>query len=182
VLPTPVVKPQLVAGAGEVAELIGLDPTEFDTPKFASVFGGNEVLPGMQPHAMIREFLCSEAMFHLGVPTTRALSLVLTGQRVMRDMMYDGNARLEPGAIVCRVAPNFIRFGNFQIFAARGDAENLKRLVDFTIENYFPHLGPPSKEVYAAWFAEVCERTCAMVVDWMRCDEHRQYVDHGPDD
>ena len=45
-------KPQLVAGAVEVAELIGLDPAEFDVPKFASVFGGNEVLPGMQPHAM----------------------------------------------------------------------------------------------------------------------------------
>jgi len=82
--------------------------------------------------------------------------------------MYDGNARHEPGAVVCRVAPSFIRFGNFQLFAVRGDLENLKRLVDFTIETYFPHLGAPSKEVYAAWFAEVCERTCKMVVDWMR--------------
>ncbi|MCL4140891.1 UNVERIFIED_CONTAM: hypothetical protein GTU68_017375 [Idotea baltica] len=82
--------------------------------------------------------------------------------------MYDGNARHEPGAIVCRVAPNFIRFGNFQLFAARGDLENLKRLVDFTIENYFPELGPPCPEVYAQWFAEVCRRTCKMVVEWMR--------------
>ena len=50
----------------------------------------------------VREFLCSEAMFHLGVPTTRALSLVLTGEEVMRDMFYDGHSALEPGAIVCR--------------------------------------------------------------------------------
>jgi len=116
----------------------------------------------------IREFLCSEAMFHLGVPTTRALSLVTTGEQVMRDMFYDGNQRFEPGAIVCRVAPSFVRFGNFQIFAARGDIENLKRLLDFTIQNDFPHLGKPSPEVYAQWFEEVCVRTCEMIVHWMR--------------
>ena len=68
----------------------------------------------------VREFLCSEAMFHLGVPTTRALCLVGTGEGVLRDMVYDGNPREEPGAVVCRVAPSFTRFGNFQIFAARG--------------------------------------------------------------
>src|SRR2546423_1338654 len=66
----------------------------------------------------LREFLCSEAMFHLGVPTTRALSLVGTGEAVIRDMFYDGHPAPEPGAIVCRVAPSFVRFGNFQILAA----------------------------------------------------------------
>jgi hypothetical protein len=70
----------------------------------------------------IREFLCSEAMHHLGVPTTRALSLVTTGEQVSRDMFYDGNPRLEPGAIVCRVAPSFTRFGHFEIHTARGDS------------------------------------------------------------
>ena len=58
----------------------------------------------------IREFLCSEAMHHLGVPTTRALSLVVTGDLVTRDMFYDGHPVDEPGAIVCRVAPSFLRF------------------------------------------------------------------------
>ena len=58
----------------------------------------------------IREFLCSEAMHHLGVPTTRALSLMLTGDEIMRDMFYDGHPKMEPGAIVCRVAPSFLRF------------------------------------------------------------------------
>lgn len=116
----------------------------------------------------VREFLCSEATYHLGVPTTRALSLVSTGEQVMRDMFYDGNPKYEPGAVVCRVAPSFVRFGNFQIFASRGDAENLKKLVDFTILNDFPHLGEPSKEVYADWYKEVCLRTCDMILHWMR--------------
>ncbi|MEM7028341.1 MAG: YdiU family protein [Chloroflexota bacterium] len=116
----------------------------------------------------IREFLCSEAMYHLGVPTTRALSLVSTGEQVMRDMFYNGNAALEPGAIVCRVAPSFTRFGNFQIFASRGEDDVLKQLVDTTIRNDFPHLGEPSKEVYAAWFGEVSRRTVEMIIHWMR--------------
>src|SRR5210317_3317 len=75
----------------------------------------------------IREYLCSEAMHNLGVPTTRALSLVKTGDFVPRDMLYNGNVQEEQGAIVCRVAPSFIRFGNFEIFAARQDKENLQR-------------------------------------------------------
>ncbi len=116
----------------------------------------------------IREFLCSEAMHHLGVPTTRALSLAITGNQVVRDMFYDGNPRPEPGAVVCRVAPSFIRFGNFQIFASRGELAELEALADFTIAHYFVHLGSPSPETYAAWFDEVCQLSCDMVVQWMR--------------
>src|SRR5512139_4217121 len=88
----------------------------------------------------IREFLCSEAMHHLGVPTTRALSLVATGEEVVRDMLYDGRPRPEPGAIVCRVAPSFLRFVNYEIATARGDAQLLERLVEFTIDRDFPHI------------------------------------------
>jgi len=116
----------------------------------------------------IREFLCSEAMFHLGVPTTRALSLVTTGELVLRDMFYDGHPKQEPGAVVCRVAPSFTRFGNFQIFAARGETDLLKTLMDYILRTDFPHLGAPSKESYLAWFTEVCNRTADMVVHWMR--------------
>lgn len=125
----------------------------------------------------VREFLCSEAMFHLGVPTTRALSLVTTGEEVLRDMFYDGNPRYEPGAVVCRVAPSFIRFGNFEIFTSRGDHENLRRLAHYTIATDFPHLaphpdptgGPPySPDVYSQWFDEVCLLTAEMIVHWMR--------------
>jgi uncharacterized protein YdiU (UPF0061 family) len=116
----------------------------------------------------VREFLCSEAMFHLGVPTTRALSLVLTGETVIRDMFYDGNPQAEPGAVVCRVAPSFVRFGNFQIFAARGELDVLKQLVDFTIRADFPELGEPSPAVYLKWYEEVCRRTAELIVHWQR--------------
>jgi uncharacterized protein YdiU (UPF0061 family) len=116
----------------------------------------------------VREFLCSEAMFHLGVPTTRALSLALTGEQVERDMFYDGHPKLEPGAVVCRVAPSFTRFGSFQIFASRGETEALKQLADYTIRTDFPHLGAPSPEVYLEWLEEVCRRTADMIVHWMR--------------
>ena len=125
----------------------------------------------------VREFLCSESMFHLGVPTTRALSLVLSGEKVRRDMFYDGNPQLEPGAIVCRVAPSFTRFGNFQIFAARKDLRTLRTIVDFTIRSDFPHLleksttdlnQPLTNEIVFAWFREVCTRTAEMIVHWQR--------------
>ncbi len=116
----------------------------------------------------IREFLCSEAMHHLGVPTTRALSVVRTGEQVVRDMFYDGHPKAEPGAVVCRVAPSFTRFGNFEIFAARQEDDILKQLADFTIRADFPHLGDPSPAVYGAWFAEICRRTAQLMVHWMR--------------
>ena len=131
----------------------------------------------------VREFLCSEAMHHLGVPTTRALSLVVTGEQVRRDMFYDGNPKMEPGAIVCRVAPSFTRFGNFQLPASRGDVELLRTLADYTIRTDFPHLcasksqpttnepgekDPIAVETYAEWFREVCQTTADMVVHWMR--------------
>jgi serine/tyrosine/threonine adenylyltransferase len=116
----------------------------------------------------IREFLCSEAMAHLGIPTTRALGLVSTSEEVVRDMFYDGHARAEPGAIVCRVAPSFLRFGNFEIFAARGEIDILTRLADYTLRHHFPELGPPSPATYAAWLTEVGRRTARLMAQWMR--------------
>ena len=116
----------------------------------------------------LREFLCSEAMHHLGVPTTRALSLILTGEMVERDMFYDGRPEEEPGAVVCRVAPSFLRFGNYELFAARGELDVLRRLADFTIRTLFPHLGEPSPAVYGQWFAEVCRTTAELMVHWLR--------------
>ncbi len=116
----------------------------------------------------VREFLCSEAMHYLGVPTTRALSLVATGEPVERDMFYDGNAQDEPGAIVCRVAPSFVRFGNFEILTWNDELDELRRLADYVITTHYPELGEPSPEVYARWFEEICRRTAVMVADWMR--------------
>jgi len=125
----------------------------------------------------IREFLCSEAMHHLGVPTTRALCLVATGEPVVRDMFYDGHPQTEQGAIVCRVAPSFIRFGNFELPASRSDMALVEQLVDFTIRRDFAELLSPEQHVAAAalseavraeWFAQVCERTAVMIAHWMR--------------
>ncbi len=116
----------------------------------------------------VREFLCSEAMHHLGVPTTRALSVILTGETVIRDMFYNGNPQAEPGAVVCRVGPSFTRFGHFQLLAARDEMGLLKKLVDYTLQIDFPHLGPPSRETYAQWFDEVCIRTAKLLVEWQR--------------
>ena len=114
----------------------------------------------------LREYLMSEAMHHLGVPTTRALSLVSTGDGVMRDMFYNGFPELEPGAIVLRVSPSFLRFGNFEMLAARKETEQLKRLADWTIERYFPDARGDNQ--YIAWFEMVMERTAKLMVEWER--------------
>ncbi|MEP7156054.1 MAG: protein adenylyltransferase SelO [Betaproteobacteria bacterium] len=117
----------------------------------------------------VREYMCSEAMHYLGVPTTRALCLVGTGEAVVRDMFYDGNPEAEPGAIVCRVAPTFIRFGNFEILAAQQEPELLKRLANYVIGTHFPELGSvKTPGVYANWFEEICRRTAVMVAHWTR--------------
>ena len=116
----------------------------------------------------VREYLCSEAMYHLGVPTTRALSLVLTGDKVLRDVLYDGNPEYEKGAIVCRVAESFLRFGNYELLAAHQDINTLKTLVNYTIKHHYNHLGIPSKEVYTAFFKEVTVKSMEMVIHWQR--------------
>ena len=116
----------------------------------------------------IREYLCSEAMYHLGIPTTRALSLALTGDRVLRDVLYNGNPEYEKGAVICRVAPSFLRFGNFEIFSARQDKKTLKTLTDYTLRHFFPHLKEGSKEAYLQFFREVTNNTLEMIIHWQR--------------
>jgi uncharacterized protein YdiU (UPF0061 family) len=108
----------------------------------------------------LREYLCSEALHWLGVPTTRALSLVGTGEDVIRDMFYDGHPAPEPGAVVCRVAPSFLRFGNFQIHTAHDETDILRTLFDFVSSNYYSN----RKD----WFGELCRRTALLMADWMR--------------
>ncbi|MBC7658961.1 MAG: YdiU family protein [Chitinophagaceae bacterium] len=116
----------------------------------------------------VREMLCSEAMFHLRVPTTRALCLVTTGEAVLRDMFYDGHPALEPGAIVTRLAQSFLRFGNFEILAATGEIDNLKKLVDYTITLHFKGFETESPDAYLVWFHEVARRTAELMVEWLR--------------
>ena len=147
-----------VNGAYQTFQLKGAGPTPYSRSG-----DGFAVL-----RSSIREYLCSEAMHHLGVPTSRALSLVTTGDAITRDILYNGNPKDEPGAIVCRVAPNFIRFGSFEIFAARKDLKSLRLLADYTIRNHYAHLGEPSKETYIAFFREVADKTLGMILHWQR--------------
>ena len=109
----------------------------------------------------IREFLCSEAMHALGVPTTRALAVAGSALPVMRETT-------ETGAVVTRVAPSFLRFGHFEHFAHSNQHDALRRLVDFTIATYFPDLvdGKDGLDPLHAWLAEVVRRTAAMVAHW----------------
>lgn len=121
----------------------------------------------------LREYVASEAMAALGVPTTRALSLVLTGAEVMRDMFYNGNARLEPGAVACRVARSFVRFGSFQLPASRGDKELVRKLADYVMTEYYgfdERGGMEARDAgeYASWFRAVAQRTGVMVAEWQR--------------
>ena len=150
------------AGNGERFELQlkGAGPTAYSRRA-----DGRAVL-----RSSLREFVCSEAMHALGIPTTRALSLVLTGDDVVRDMLYDGHPGAEPGAIVCRVAPSFVRFGHFELQRALGEVELLRRLADVVIADAYPDLAQSldGEEKYAAFFMEVAERTARLVVSWMR--------------
>ena len=116
----------------------------------------------------IREHLCSEAMFHLGVPTTRSLSLSLTGNKVLRDVLYDGNPEYEKGALVCRVAPSFIRFGSFEIFASKKDNFTLKKLTNYTIKHFYPGIEQGTKRGYIEFFQKVSECTLEMIIHWQR--------------
>ncbi|XVF47520.1 hypothetical protein PTKIN_Ptkin03bG0115400 [Pterospermum kingtungense] len=247
VLPSAEVEnPKLVAWSDSVADLLDLDPKEFERPDFPLKFSAASPLAGAVPYAQcygghqfgtwagqlgdgraitlgeilnsklerwelqlkgagktpysrfadglavlrssIREFLCSEAMHFLGIPTTRALCLVTTGKFVTRDMFYDGNPKEEPGAIVCRVAQSFLRFGSFQIHASRGeeDLSIVRALADYAIKYHFPHIQNISKSEslsfstgdddqslvdltsnkYAAWIVEIAERTASLVARW----------------
>jgi serine/tyrosine/threonine adenylyltransferase len=151
-------------GRHQTLQLKGAGPTPYSRRA-----DGRAVL-----RSSVREFLCSEAMHHLGVPTTRALSLVLTGDDVIRDVLYDGHPAPEPGAVVCRVAPSFVRFGTFELPASRGDMDLLARLVEFTVRNDLPELreglpaGSGAAEMVPVLFDEVCRRTADLVVHWMR--------------
>ena len=146
------------SGTWQTLQLKGAGPTPYSRSA-----DGRAVL-----RSSMREFLCSEAMFHLGIPTTRALSLVGTGEQVVRDMFYDGRPKAEPGAIVCRVAPSFLRFGNFQIHAARREQDLLARLVRWTIDEHFPDINAEAPDAPLRLIETVLQRTAHLVADWMR--------------
>ncbi len=108
---------------------------------------------------MLREVLIGEAMHALGIPTTRALAVVATGEPVFRD-------RPLPGAILTRIAASHIRVGTFQYFAAHGSLEQIRRLADYAIARHYPELlGAENR--YLAFLAAVAERQAALVAQWL---------------
>ncbi len=160
-------------GAGERWELqlkgAGLTP-------FSRNADGRKVL-----RSSLREFLCSEAMHHLGIPTTRAAALVTSDSRVMRDVLRNGNAKEEHCAVVARVARSFLRFGSFEVCRAAGadgdragpsaglEREMLVPLVDYAVEVLFPALGAAHASTEArcaALLAEAVARTARLVAAW----------------
>lgn len=106
----------------------------------------------------IREYLCCVAMQGLGIPTTQALCLVGSDDRVYRE-------QVETGAMLVRMAPSHVRFGTFEVFYYRKQHEHLKTLADYVIEQHFPHLCNVD-EKYAQFFTEVVERTAKLIAHW----------------
>ena len=116
----------------------------------------------------VREFLMAEAMHYLKIPTTRSLSMSLTGEEIIRDIMYSGNPKAEKGAVMMRTAESFLRFGHFELVSARKELALLKKLADFTIGNYYPDLHTKGNEKYTDWFRTISEKTADLMVEWYR--------------
>ncbi|TAY16181.1 YdiU family protein [Rhizobium leguminosarum] len=108
---------------------------------------------------VLREYIISEAMFALGVPATRALAAVTTGEPVYREEVL-------PGAVFTRVAASHVRVGTFQYFAARGDTDGVRALADYVIDRHYPAL-KEAENPYLALFEAVCERQAALIARWL---------------
>ncbi|XP_002733947.1 protein nucleotidyltransferase YdiU-like [Saccoglossus kowalevskii] len=115
----------------------------------------------------IREFLCSEAMYHLGIPTSRALSVIVSGDPVWRDQFYDGHAKTEKAAVVLRLAKSWFRIGSLEILAMKREIKLLRRLTDFVIENYFPSIDISDENKYLSLFSEIVSQTADLMARWM---------------
>ena len=217
VAPTPVAAPRLVKLNRLLAEQLGLDPAELETPEGAEILAGKTVPQGAEPIAMayaghqfghfvpqlgdgraillgevvdrngvrrdiqlkgsgptpfsrrgdgraalgpvLREYVVSEAMAALGIPTTRSLAAVVTGEQV-----YRGTAL--PGAVLTRVATSHIRVGTFQYFAARQDTEAVRRLADHVISRHYPDLAGTERP-YHALLDAVIARQANLIAQWL---------------
>ncbi|WP_455272306.1 protein adenylyltransferase SelO [Rhizobium herbae] len=133
---------------------------------------------------VLREYIVSEAMFALGIPTTRALAAVVTGEPVYREKVL-------PGGVITRVAASHIRVGTFQFLAARGDTENLKILADHVIDRHYPEIKGHERP-YLALLQAVIERQASLIARWLcvgfihgvmntdNCAVSGETIDFGP--
>ncbi len=154
--------PQLGDGrANLLGELVGLDGMRYDIqlkgsgPTPFSRRGDGRAALG----PVLREYIVSEAMATLGVPTTRALSAVTTGEAVFRESIL-------PGSVLARVAASHLRVGTFQYFAAQGDTEAIRTLADYAIARHYPEAAG-KKRPYRAFMDSVIDRQAHLVAQWM---------------
>src|SRR6185436_860158 len=162
--PTPVAAPRLLAWSDDLGEYLGIARPSNPTGVDAEILGGSKTLPGMHPYAARyggHQFGHWAGQLGDGRAITLG-EIIATGESVIRDMFYDGNPEPEPGAVVCRVAPSFVRFGNFQIHTAHQELDALKRLADYVIREHY------AGATYPEFFHELCRRTAVLMVDWMR--------------
>lgn len=164
---------EIVNRAGERWEIqlkgAGLTP-------YSRTADGRKVL-----RSSVREFLCSEAMYHLGIPTTRAGTCITSDSRVVRDIFYDGRPVQERCTIVLRIAPTFLRFGSFEIFKPTdpetgragpsvGRTDILINMLDYTVESVYPEIWTEHSSnkhvMYVEFFKEVVRRTGRLVAEW----------------
>ena len=138
-----------LAGGSLDVQLKGSGPTRFSR--------GGDGRSALGP--VLREYLLSEAMHKLGVPTTRALAAVTTGEQVAREQFV-------PGAVITRVASSFIRVGSFQYFAAQQDIGLIQNLADYVIERNYPELSP-QENIYLAFFRAAVRRQAELIARWM---------------
>ena len=119
---------------------------------------------------VIREYMLSEAMHCLGIPTTRSLAAVATGEAVFRE-------ESKPGAVFTRVASSHLRIGTFQYFAARNEIDSLRALADYAVSRHYPEIGS-SESPYVELLRCVTRRQAELIARWMAvgfihgCDEH----------
>ncbi|XP_074013097.1 protein adenylyltransferase SelO-like [Numenius arquata] len=115
----------------------------------------------------VREFLCSEAMYYLGIPTSRAASLVVSDDDVWRDQFYNGNIQKERGAIVLRLAKSWFRIGSLEILARSGELDLQRKLLDFIIQEHFPSIAMNDSNRYLEFFSTVVSETANLIALWM---------------
>ncbi|CAM5094358.1 unnamed protein product [Eretmochelys imbricata] len=118
-------------------------------------------------HSSVREFLCSEAMHYLGIPTSRAASLVVSNDDVWRDQFYNGSVKKERGAVVLRVAKSWFRIGSLEILAHSGELDLQRTLLDFVIQEHFPSVNMNDSNRYLDFFSKVVLETANLIALWM---------------
>ncbi len=215
--PTPVKHPKIVKLNDELSNNLGIDLEMLELEDWASIFSGNQILPGSEPLAMVyaghqfghlvpqlgdgraillgevidnssirndiqlkgsgitpfsrqgdgraalgpvlREYIVSEAMHSLGIPTTRSLCAVTSGEPVYRETVL-------PGAVLTRVASGHVRTGTFQYFAMRGDEKAITKLADYVIERNYPEVKEKQNK-YLKLLEKVMDRHAKLVTKWL---------------